>query len=71
MASFRVWIFLFVAIHFVVATRVTLSNNGYSDLVVAISPDVPKTEASTIIDNIKVSSTQKIKVFRILSHFLI
>jgi hypothetical protein len=69
MAFLRVWIFLFVAIHYVVATRVTLNNNGYSDLVVAISPDVPKTEASTMIDNIKVSSSQKMKVFVKLSHF--
>ena len=71
MALLRLWIFLFVAIHYVAATRVTLTNNGYSDLVVAISPDVPKTEASAIIDNIKVTSSQRIKIFRIFSQFWI
>ncbi len=35
-------------------TRITINQNGYSDVLVAISPDVPKTDAVTIIANIKV-----------------
>ena len=33
--------------------KATLTNNGYEDLVVAISPDIP--QDNSIIDNIKVS----------------
>jgi len=33
---------------------VKFEDNGYSDIVVAVSPNVPQTDATTIIDNIKV-----------------
>lgn len=38
----------------VFGTRITIQDNAYSDILVAISPDVPKDEASTIISNIQV-----------------
>ena len=36
------------------AVGVKFEDNGYSDIVVAVSPNVPQTDATTIIDNIKV-----------------
>ena len=38
------------------SSRVTLTSNAYSNLVVAISPDIPKTDANVIINNIQVSN---------------
>lgn len=35
-------------------TQVTFDGNAYSNIVVAVSPDVPDSQASTIIQNIKV-----------------
>jgi len=37
---------------------VYFENNGYEDLLVAISPDVPQNEESTVIENIKVWLTE-------------
>lgn len=56
---------LFVSLLFVICTgswagisvdasRVTLNQNGYNDLVVAISSEAPVEKAQTIISNIKV-----------------
>lgn len=35
-------------------SKVSITNNGYDDIVVAISPDVPQTQAQTLILNIQV-----------------
>jgi len=35
-------------------SRAFLSNNGYSNVLVAIAPNTPRNQAHTIIDNIKV-----------------
>ena len=37
-----------------VGSKVSISKNGYDDVVVAISPDVPEAQAPTIILNIQV-----------------
>jgi hypothetical protein len=36
-------------------SRVKITNNGYRDIVVAISPDVPSDQADDLLDNIKVT----------------
>ena len=55
--SFRV-LFIFVAVwvsdSVINTSRVELVNNGYVNLVVAIKPSTPKTQAEIIISNIKV-----------------
>ncbi len=40
------------------ASKVTLTKNGYNDLVVAISSEAPVDQAETIINNIKVYINQ-------------
>ena len=41
--------------HFALASRVSITNNGYDNIVVAVSPSaVPKSQALAILDNIKV-----------------
>lgn len=42
---------------YVSGTRINIQDNAYSDILVAISPDVPKDEAPTIISNIQVIRT--------------
>ena len=55
--SFRV-LFIFVAVwvsdSVINTSRIELVNNGYVNLVVAIKPSTPKTQAEIIISNIKV-----------------
>ena len=36
-------------------TQITFDQNAYSNIVVAVSPDVSETQAATIIQNIKVT----------------
>jgi len=38
------------------STKITLNQNGYSDILFAVSPDVPSSESERIIENIKVIS---------------
>jgi hypothetical protein len=38
-------------------SRINIVNNGYRDIVVAISPDVPPDEADDLLDNIQVIIT--------------
>jgi len=63
MSKLRLVIPLFAALALlnnnVTGTRITINQNGYSDVLVAISPDVPKTDAVTIIANIKVFIRKK------------
>ena len=52
-----VLLFVFLSLNLIVpltSTSISLSNNAYSNIVVAISPDVPNTSAETILDNVKV-----------------
>jgi hypothetical protein len=46
---------ILVAVVVAQASRVTINENGYSDLVVAISPDVPFNQSRLIIENIQVT----------------
>ena len=52
-------------ISYAIGTRITIEDNAYSNILVAISPDVPKNEAETIIDNIQVNynSSSRYRVF--------
>lgn len=50
---------LVVELGYVASSRVTLTSNAYSNLVVAISPDIPKTDANVIINNIQVSVSDR------------
>jgi hypothetical protein len=38
-----------------IGSRVNITNNGYRDIVIAISPDVPSDQADDLLDNIKVT----------------
>lgn len=40
--------------HQVTPSRVNIANNSYRDLVIAISPNVPQDQSTTIIQNIQV-----------------
>lgn len=52
--------FLFVLIHLIIsnisvdATQITIDRNGYSNIAVAVSPDIPNDNAAEIIQNIQV-----------------
>jgi hypothetical protein len=52
------------------ASRVTLTNNGYKNLVVAISSETPVNQSDIIISNIKVNSI-KISDFKTLVRIFI
>ena len=51
---------LFVLIHLIISnisvdgTQITIDRNGYSNIVVAVSPDIPHDNAAEIIQNIQV-----------------
>ena len=46
---------LLVAFHFKIdASQITIERNGYSGIVVAVSPDIPNDNAAEIIQNIQV-----------------
>ena len=47
-------ILLLLLIGSVNSTRIEFDGRAYSNIVVAVSPDVPKTQANVIIQNIKV-----------------
>ena len=44
------------------ASRVTLTNNGYKNLVVAISNETPVNQSDIIISNIKVNSIKNFPI---------
>ena len=50
----RLVVLLVVLLSGVQASRVTITNNGYENVVVAIGPSVPADQSDLIIDNIKV-----------------
>ena len=50
-----------------VGSKVSISNNGYDDVVVAISPDVPEAQAPTLILNIQVKLNFLFRHFMYLS----
>jgi hypothetical protein len=55
--SFRFLIVICVGLlnsHQVSASRVSILSNGYRDIVVGISPNIPQDQATTIIQNIQV-----------------
>jgi hypothetical protein len=41
------------------ASRITISDNAYSNIVVAIGPTTPRSQSDIIIKNIKVTITNK------------
>ncbi|XP_046645406.1 calcium-activated chloride channel regulator 1-like [Daphnia pulicaria] len=41
-----------------IGSRVNITNNGYRDIVIAISPDVPSDQADDLLDNIKLLITE-------------
>jgi len=46
---------LLIAFHFKIdASQITIERNGYSGIVVAVSPDIPNDNAAVIIQNIQV-----------------
>ena len=47
-------VIIFLTILTTQASRVIITENGYSDLVVAVSPDVPSNQSQLIIGNIQV-----------------
>lgn len=55
---------ILVAVVVAQASRVTINENGYSDLVVAVSPDVPFNQSQLIIENIQVCVYRTSNVFR-------
>jgi hypothetical protein len=53
---FNLFIALVLALYLTTAnsTSISIANNAYSNIVVAISPDVPNTWSETILKNIQV-----------------
>lgn len=58
---------LLSSVSYVTGTRISIQDNAYSDILIAISPDVSKDEATTIISNIQVIRTIVLKNMRIAS----
>ena len=44
-----------------VLSEITFNENGYSNVVVTVSPDVPKENAKSVVDGIKVSKDNMLK----------
>ena len=45
---------LLMSAYFAIGSRIAITNNGYDDIVIGISPDVPESNASSILSNIQV-----------------
>lgn len=53
--SFLLTSFFWCLSIYVSGSRINIVNNGYRDIVVAISPDVPSDEADGLLENIQVN----------------
>jgi calcium-activated chloride channel regulator 4 len=49
-------LFFCLSLHGSGSSRVNITNNGYRDIVVAISPDVPPDQADDLLNNIQVKN---------------